>query len=198
LQAYPITVRYQKALDLCLQSLRSDPGRFYGPAGNLPLGTGMLVRDCVLALPHTTDVRFETGLGLALILTHECDVDQNNDRSFNDLVLACPIIPLEDFCEECEQDQGIGAWGGILPEIAGDNVYRAMYLPPPHNLLACPEMAGGGIIYLNHISPCRVEWFSNHAAQPVCSLSAIGLQAFDFKLRNHLFREKASRLWFGR
>ena len=181
-----------------MKNLRTDPGRFYGPASGLPLGVGLLLRDCVMALPHSTEKRFETGLGIALVLTHECDVDQANERHFNDLVLVCPVIPLEDFCEEMEQEGGAGAWGGILPQIAGDNVYRALYLPPVHPSFHCPELEGGGIVYLNHISSCRVEWISDLPHQAICSLSAIGLRTFDFKLKNHFFREKVATLWFSR
>jgi hypothetical protein len=124
------------------------------------------------------------------LLTHECDIDQNNERYFNDRMLVCPIIQLDDFCAECEQEDGAGSWGGILQEIARDTVNRAMYLPPVTGW-ACPEMEGGGIVYLNHISSCLVAWIADPSAHAVCSLSSRGLQAFDFKFRNHLFREKA-------
>jgi hypothetical protein len=123
-------VQYPAAGDACLKSMKTDPARFYGPAHAFPLGTGLLVRDCVLATAHPTEVRFETGVGLGLVITHECDVDQSNNRYFNDLVLVCPIIPLDNFCLSCEEEEGPGAWGGILPAIAADTVYRAMYLPP--------------------------------------------------------------------
>jgi hypothetical protein len=178
--------------------MRTDPSRFYGPPSALPLGAGMLIRDCIIAAPHPTEVRFETGIGLALVLTHECDIDQRNERFFNDLILVCPIIPLDIFCARCEQDDGAGSWGGILPEIASQNVYRAMYLPPMHNAQTCPEMASGGIIYLNHISSCAVSWITDPSAQAVCSLTAEGLRAFDAKLYNHLFRPKAAQLLFSR
>lgn len=179
--------------------MRTDAARFYGPPQGHPLGTGLLVRDCVLATPHPAEVRFQTGVGLGLIITHECDVDQNNARFFNDLVLVCPIISLDNFCQICEEEEGVGAWGGILPAIASDIVYRAMYLPPLPAGWPCPtEMEGGGIIYLNHISPSRVEWFTDIGEKAICTLSAIGLRAFDFKLQNHLFREKATALWFAR
>ncbi|HEX5327482.1 MAG TPA: hypothetical protein VFW75_12495 [Acetobacteraceae bacterium] len=158
----------------------------------------MLIRDCALAIPDIAKTRYATGVGIALILTHECDIDENNERFFNDLVLVCPVISLDDFCEECEQEEGAGAWGGILSQIAGDNVYRAMYLPPLQHAAACPQMEGGGIIYLNHISPCRVAWISDPPGQAICSLSAPGLQALDFKLQNHFLREKAVPLWFSR
>jgi len=185
-------MQYRNARDLCLKHFPSDPARFYGPAAGLPLGAGILLRDCVVAVPHETEVRYETGVGPALILTHECDIDPSNDRHFNDLLLVCPIIPLDDFCVEYEQEGGAGSWGGILQAIAGNIVHRAMYLPP------FPEMEGGGIIYLNNVSSCRVAWITDLSDQAICSLSARGLQMFDFKLTNHLFREKAVPLLFGR
>jgi hypothetical protein len=151
-------VHYNNALALCLKYFRADPSRFYGPAQSLPIGAGMVLRDCVIALPHPTETRLETGLGLGLVLTHECDIDQDNDRYFNELLLICPIIPLDIFCARCEREEGTGAWGGILPEIASQNVHRAMYLPPVHSARVCPELEGGGIVYLNHISSCAVSW----------------------------------------
>jgi hypothetical protein len=175
-----------------------DVTRFYGPADNLPLGAGLLVRDCILAFPHVTEQRFETGVGPALVLTHECDVDPANDRHFNDLFLACPIMLLDDFCEGLEAEEGTGAWGGILPQLASDTVVRAMYLPPVPPIFRFPEMDGGGVIYLNHISSCRVVWIPDLLQQAVCSLSAIGLQYLDAKLQNLLFREKTAPLWFNR
>ena len=260
--------------------MNTDPARFYGPAQGLPIGAGMIVRDCVVSVPHQTEMRFETGVGLGLILTHECDADQQNERFFNDLVLVCPIIPLDDFCASAEQDAGAGAWGGILPNIAANIVYRAMYLPPiPRTVGILEEMEGGrnnlsrdtlkkaenatvwtfkSLIFhppesvarnfsvsplrsssvtssigsrgdtekfhaansrswqinslaiptvafsaffsvsLNHISSTRMAWFHDISQHAVCSLSAIGLRAFDFKLQNHLLREKSTSLWFAR
>lgn len=191
-------MRYPKALRLCLENVRPDPARFYGPPDGLPLGAGVILRDCVMAFPHLSETRFETAVGLALVLTHECDVDQANERHFNGLLLVCPIIPLDNFCEELEEQEGAGAWGGILEQIARDSVYRAMYIPPVRNFGECPELEGGGILYLNHISSVRVEWIKDPGGQAICSLSAIGLRAFDFKLRGHLLREKATQLWFYR
>ena len=123
-------MQYPNALEVCLRHIETDPARFYGPATKPPLGAGVLVRDCIIAMPDPTEMRFQTGVGLGLVLTHERDVDQNNERFFNDLLLVCPIIQLDYFCAECDEHGGTGAWGGILPKIARDDVYRAMYLPP--------------------------------------------------------------------
>jgi hypothetical protein len=191
-------LQYPNALKVCLENLGTDPARFYGPASALPLGAGMLLRECIVAIPHPDEVRFETGVGLGLVLTHECDIDQNNERHFNDLFLVCPVIPLDIFCARCEREEGVGSWGGILPQIANHSVHRAMYLPPMHNWQICPEMEGGGIIYLNHISSCAVRWITDPASQAISSLTAEGLRAFDAKLYNHLFRPKVAQLLFTR
>lgn len=189
---------YPQAKELCIKNRRIDSGRFYQPASGLPLGTGLLIPDCVLSLPHQSERRFETGLGVAIVLTHECDIDQKNERHFNDLFLVSPVIFLDDFCEEMEHESGTGAWGGILPAIANDEVYRALYLPPVPDYAQCPQLEGGGIVYLNHISPCRIQWVQDLSQQAICSLSATGLRAFDATLQNHMFREKAASLWFAR
>jgi len=122
----------------------------------------MFLRDCVIATPHPTEIGFETGVGLALVLTHECDIGQNNRRHFNELFLVCPIIPLAN---------------------RESKVHRAMYFPI-YNTQACPEMEGGGVIYLNHKSSCAVHWITDLTAQAVCSLTAEGLGAFAAKLHN--------------
>jgi hypothetical protein len=193
-----MVVRYQTAVNLCLTHIQTDPWRFYGTAVGMPLGAGLLIRDCVLAHPDPQVVEYRTIQGPALVLTHECDVDPANERYFNDMFLVCPIMPLDEFCEGIESQDGVGAWGGILREVAADKVYRAMYLPPVPAMFHCPEMEGGGVIYLNHISASRVEWVRDLAGQAMCSLSAPALRFLDIKMHNHLIREKATALWFSR
>jgi hypothetical protein len=146
-------LQYPTALNVCLQAMRTytDPDRFYGPSHGLPIGAGMIVRDCVVSTPHRTEMRFETGVGLGLVLTHECDADQQNERFFNDLVLVCPIIPLDDFCASAEEESGAGAWGGILRDIAENIVYRAMYLPPiPRTIAFLEKMEGWDNLSKSH------------------------------------------------
>lgn len=189
---------HERALGICLKELPTDPARFYGPAAGLPLGAGLILRDCPVAHPDINKLRYETGLSVALVLTHECDVDQSNERVFNDLILVCPIIPLFDFCEEYESELGVGSWGGLLPHLARGDVFRAMYIPPPRPELSCPELEGGGILYFNHISACRVSWLNDLPSKMICSLSERGLRMLDLKLKTHLFREKPTALSFGR
>lgn len=172
-----------------------DAARFYGPPTQ-SIGAGVLLRNCPFALPAEDGVRFETAKGLVLVLTHECDIDPANDRQFNDALLVCPVRALFDYMFEAEQELGSGGWGGFLPKVVQGAVHRLMYLPPVPRVWNCPELDYGGLLYLNDMSSCLVEWLSKTETNVVCSLSAIGLRRFDVKMLNHLFRPKAERLWF--
>lgn len=176
--------------------MTTDPARFYGPAFGLPLGAGMLLRDCPYPVPAADQLRYSTLLGKVLVLTHECDMDDNNERQFNDTVLVLPITPLELFCEQLDQEHGTGAWGGLVPQVAGGNVFRLMYLPPiPANI--APDMLPlGGIVDFNTIAYAPIPWLAHFGTEHVCSLSALGLRFLDYKLETHLRRPKAVPLWF--
>ena len=50
------------------------------------------------------------------------------------------------------------------------------------------------LLYLNHISSSRVEWFTNIAQQAICSLSAHGLRAFNLKFAKSLVSGEGDRL----
>jgi hypothetical protein len=190
----------QLASDLCRVHARVAPdiGRFYGPVGDdMGLGTGVILRDCRLAFADPDEKRYRTGIGPALVLTHECDIDDANARHFNDLFLAFPIMRLEDFCLEYETDHGVNSWTSFLPQLAGDYVIRAMYLPPVPPAFRYPDLDEGGVIYLNQLSHSCVAWVEDFKAQAICTLSVFGLRHFDVKIANLWNREKADRLPFS-
>ena len=189
---------HEEAADLCLRSMKTDPAKFYGLAGDLPLGAGMLLRNCPFPLEDTDSARFRTVLGIALVLTHECDLDQTNERCFNEHIVVLPILPLEKWVDKMNRDQGTGSWGGLLPKIAANDVFRVMYFPPIPAFINVPELKYGGLINLNTISSSPLSWHDHFQTKTFCSLSALGLRAFDYKLENHLLREKAAALWFCR
>ena len=186
-------MRFPRAYELCVENAKAkrDFGRFYGPATGLPLGSGLLISDCVLAFANESEKRYQTGTGPALILTHECDIDQANARHFNDLFLAFPIISLDDFCDEFETEHGPESWAAFLPALVKDDVVRAMWIPPVPDSSKCPELQGGGVIYLNQLSHSRVEWVTDIEKQAICTLSSFGLRYFDAKIGNLWNREKA-------
>ena len=189
---------HERAFQLCISRLSADAARFYEPVKDLPLGAGIILENCAVPFESPEEIRFGTVLSLALVLTHECDVDETNQRAFNESVLVIPNISLEDLHDELEEKEGLGSYGGIFPQIAAGTVYRVMYLPPPPQNMGISYLPRGGFINLNEICSTPLKWFPELQTKPAFSLSAIGLRSLDYKMENHLRREKAARLWFSR
>ena len=178
--------------------MRMDPSNFYSPADGLPIGVGIILRDCPIPMQDDLTKKFLTALGPVLMLTHECDIDQDNDRGFNEHALVIPILPLDIWVDQMDVEQGVGSWGGILPKIAANEVFRALYLPPAPGFINVPELKFGGLLNLNTISSTPLEWHDHYKTLPICSLTAFGLRVLDYKLTNHLLRPKAASLWGSR
>jgi hypothetical protein len=85
------------AYEFMMAHLLTDVGRFYGSGQSLSLGAGLLFRGVRYPIYVEATYLFMTVRGMVYVLTHECDVDPNNIRPFNDDVLICPVIPLGDF-----------------------------------------------------------------------------------------------------
>jgi hypothetical protein len=175
--------------------MKSDPSKFYGPSSTLPIGAGVLLRDCPFPVPSAESRKFLTCSGLALVLTHECDIAPDNDRSFNEHAIVIPVVPLSIWVDDMIEQHGVGSWGGILAKIASNEVFRIMYLPPTPAAAQVPELAFGGIVNLNTMTSTPLEWHEHYKTISVCSLTAIGLRNLDYKITNHLLREKSVNLW---
>jgi hypothetical protein len=132
---------------------------------------------------------FDTAEGLVYVLTHECDVDEANERHFNEYVLICPINRFEAFAADFCATYSEGALYGMLPHLAKDAIFRVFYLPPIPDMLPY-----GGLLCLNQICNTHVSEFASAEARKVCALSSYALQFIDFKLENHLRRPKAETL----
>jgi hypothetical protein len=178
-----------KATRHILDNYRFNANAFYGQAENLSLGVGLLYDGLRFPLFDEIDRVFDTVEGLVYVLTHECDVDQTNERHFNEYVLVCPINRFEIFASDFCATYSEGALYGMLPHIARDDVFRVFYFPPIPDTLPY-----GGLLYLNQICNTHVSEFVSTEAKKVCALSSYALQFVDLKLENHLRRPKAENL----
>lgn len=106
--------------------------------------------------------------------THECDVDQNNVRHFNDLVVICPLIPLHALVEEYEPLFGEEQLKSLLVSAAKNEVFRVFFLPPVPDLLDVPALRGGALLYLNQLCSTHVTVFAQ--ARAICALSTRGIE----------------------
>jgi hypothetical protein len=167
------------------------PGAFYGAAADQTVGAGLIYTGVVFPLFDLDAGTYDTVEGAAYILTHECDVDQGNERHFNDHVVICPIIPLEDFVAEYEAELGQEKLKNFLVNAAKNEVIRVFFLPPAAQGAV---LSNGAILYLNNLCSTHISIFEEGSATVLCALSTHGLDRLDWKLRNLLFRPKADSL----
>jgi hypothetical protein len=157
-------------IKLALQNFDfASPGAFYGPVGERSLGAGLIYANVIFPLFNEETSAFDTVQGLAYVATHECDVDQNNVRHFNDLVVICPLIPLNALIEEYEPSFGEEPLKSLLVSAARNDVFRVFFLPPVSDLLDVPVLRGGALLYLNQLCSTHVSVFAQ--ARAVCALS---------------------------
>lgn len=181
-----------KAHSIITQSYTLNHGKFYSSGSGLNLGVGKIYNN--VRYPHFSEHSniFQTLRGMVYILTHECDVDQANKRPFNELLIVCPILKFENFCQQFQAELDESTFISLMYRIARQEVSRVIYIPPYQN-----QLAYGGFLYLNHMTSTHVQAFQIDNVDEVCAVTAYGLQSIDFALRNHLFRPKSEFLAFS-
>jgi hypothetical protein len=177
------------------QSNLARVGAFYGHADTLAPGAGVIFSGITFPAYSPEIGRFEIRRGLALILTHECDIDPANERDFNAYLVVAPILLMSSFAEIFETANRQDAARNLAGDIAADRVNRMFFLPPPTHFVPVESLAQGGFIYLNAICSTHVDMLTEAAgARAECALSEYSLTALDHKLRNHFGRPKAEQL----
>lgn len=171
-----------------------NSGAWYGAAGGLAPGVGVIFAGIPHPLFNPEINRYQVVSGLVLILTHECDIDQNNARAMNTSFLVAPLIQMTAFAQIFASEAQQLAARNLARDVAANRVNRLMYLPPPNELLRVPEIPLGAFIYFNAITHADVRHLTADGARPVCALSEIGLEVLDNRLKEHLFRPKAEQL----
>jgi hypothetical protein len=175
----------EEAYRLVTRSSKLDVGRFYATGTNVGLGKGKIYKSVRVPIYSEQASKFDTREGIVYVLTHECDVDESNDRLFNTEVLICPIIQLADVVAEVQEEVSTEYLVSFLANLGARNIPRLIYLPP-----WSPQLPYGGIMYLNHISSTHVSAFAIEHAAPIAMLTAYGLMIVEHMIENHLLRPK--------
>ncbi len=184
-------MQVDEALRYVLANSKTDIGRFFATGEHLSLGKGKFYDFLTFPLFDDTLQVFITVEGIGYVLTHECDVDQQNTRIFNDDVLICPVIPFQDLVEELKQELPRDQLLAFLGNLGARNIYRLIYIPPLGGRLEF-----GGVLYLNHITNTPVSIFSNGKTTSIGALTGYSLTIVEYAIENHLMRPKAERLAF--
>lgn len=165
-------------------------GRFYGQQHGLSVGAGVICRNLRYPKYDATSSLFATVRGLILVVSHECDISDENKRPFNDDVLVCPLLKLEDSLTELAALKG-PLLRDFLLEVARRGVQRVLFFPALPGVLEF-----GGFLMVNQISATKLSAFGLGDVQIVGALSAFGLREVDSFFQNALFRPKAEPLAF--
>lgn len=78
-------------------------GRFYSSGTNVGLGKGKIYKSVCCPVYDSTQGYFLTVESVVYVLTHECDIDSSNERVFNQELLICPVLRLEDLVAEYQE-----------------------------------------------------------------------------------------------
>jgi hypothetical protein len=183
-------VQISAAYNIVNSKRPSESGKFYGSDDGLSLGAGLILDQVAFPIYDEVQKKYKLVKGLACVLTHECDIDQANNRFYNNLLLIAPIIKFDQFIDEYAKKLGQQKLDQFLDSLSKRDINRVVYIPTINTTLTW-----GGIIYLNQITHAHVDNIGpNSSTSRVCALSAFGLQHLDQMLDRHLFREKIERL----
>lgn len=177
------------AYDFIANASNTNYGRFFSTGTSVGLGKGKVYSDAIYPLFDVANTKYVTVSGLVFILTHECDIEPENQRQFNEDVLIVPIIPLEDLVSAYLAAGTAEQLTSFLTNLGAKNISRLLYLPPISSALPY-----GGVIFLNQITNCHISVFEN--TDSIAAVTAFGLNEIELILENHLLRPKADRLAF--
>lgn len=168
---------------------KSDFGRFFSPGTGVNIGKGVIHADAVYPVFELGSNQYITVSGVVYILTHECDIDTENQRDFNEDVLIAPIINLESLVEAYLESSTAEQLTSFLTNLGSRNISRLVYVPP-----ITERMPYGGVIFFNQIANCHISTFEKTTL--IAAVTGFGLNEIDYMLENHLLRTKADRLAF--
>lgn len=180
-----------EAHEVIARALSIEVGRFYSQGHHLSLGVGKIYSGIRFPIYDVTACIFDTAEGVALVLTHECDIDAGNDRPFNDFLLVCPVIRFEVFVDDFSRKLGDERLRNFLVELGRRTISRVAYIP-----WGLDDLPYGGLLYLNQISSTHVSAFGLTGVKVCGAATAYALIHIDHALTNHLLRPKAERLAF--
>jgi len=185
-------MKLEDALQILSEHSPIDIGRFYGRKDHSHLGVGLFYENIITPLYNEERKLFATVKRTVYIITHECDIDQENNRPFNEYVSFCAVIPLNELVNKYQEKwPGDDRLKDFLAKVARREIQRLVYVPP---LSGSTALENGGFVYLNQIDSTHISVFDQ--VKPIAALSAYGLRELDMAFYSSLFRPKADYVSF--
>lgn len=160
----------------------ADLKRYFNTLSENRIKTGSVVKDVIIPFFDTKEDRYRKLLTTVLVFSHECDFDTTNERTFNDKLLVCPLISIEELVATFNEVMSDDEILNLISSIVNRKVFRVMYLP-------CFDVFEfGALIYFNDISNTSTNQLATSAAIALTQSTEFGQVCIDRMLQNHLFR----------
>ena len=186
-----LALQVEEAADLAAAYPAPGRDRFYGAIGEAGLGAGLILTNVEYPLFLRQENAYGLLRGLVIVLTHECDLDQDNERLLNDTALICPVLPLDALVNNLNQVLDYETARRFISNVSARYVNRLLYLPVIADVLPT-----GGYLYLNQLTNTHLSRLTADGVERVCMLSGDGFRELDFAVQRHLLRPKADRVPF--
>ena len=134
----------------------------------------------VINLPDTTIKSVSS-----IILSNTCDIDQQNKRSYQNMVTYAPILSLKKFIDRVTINFGNTTANNLLKTIKEQKITSILYLP-------ANGVIEDSIIFLDRINNCSIDVLKAEEvhSNKLFVLSDFGLYLLLLKLSIHFCRIK--------
>lgn len=157
--------------------------KFFGDVGQLDVGVGLILNNVAYPVYNDDDSDWDIAEGLVYVVSHECDIAQENERPFNDAALVCPIIPLANVIEQYLADLTPEKTKSFIYQLADSKVDRAIFVP------AIPEhLPQGGVLYFSAMASTSVRELLKPEVVAQCAVTVPALKYIDDRMHQALLK----------
>ena len=157
--------------------------RFYGSADGLDLGVGLILDGAAYPIYDDGAGEFAVAEGIVYVVSHECDLSQENERPFNDAALVCPIIPLQLVLDHYLLGLSADKVRSFIHQLSASRVDRAAFIP------TIPDrLPHGGVLYFSTMTSTTVSELKRPNVATPCAVTVPGLKYIDDRLHQAILK----------
>jgi hypothetical protein len=163
--------------------------KFFGAVGQLDIGVGLILNNVAFPVYNDDEADWDIAEGLVYVVSHECDIAQENDRPFNDAALVCPIIPLANVINQYLADLSAEQTKSFIHQLADSKVDRAIFVP------AIPDhLPYGGVLYFSTMTSTSVRELVKPEVVAECAVTVPALKYIDDRMHHALLKRPKDQL----
>lgn len=157
--------------------------KFFGSADQLDLGVGLILNNATYPVYDDDAADWQIVEGLVYVVSHECDIAQENERPFNDAALICPIIPLSNVIDQYLAGLTVDQTRSFVHQLANSNVDRAAFIPA-----IADHLPHGGVLYFSTITSTSVLELMREEVILQCAITVPALKYIDDRMHHAILK----------